>query len=89
MAKRYAKALSVDQISGLPDSKIDTTEIPVLDEAFWSNARLVQPDRTQPVTLRVKSSVVDAFKADGKGYQTRMNAVLESYAAAILKRGAL
>lgn len=41
---------------------------------------LVEPDLTQLVTLRVKKSVLEAFKAEGKGYQTRMNAVLESYA---------
>ncbi len=48
---------------------------------------VVEPDLTRPVTLRVKQSVLDAYKATGKGYQTRMNAVLESYARAVLKPG--
>ena len=86
MVKRYEKALSAEQIADLPDSAIDTSDISKLDEAFWSNARFVQPDLTQPVTLRVKASVLQAFKATGKGYQTRMNAVLESYAQTILKQ---
>jgi len=30
----------------------------------------------------------EAFKATGKGYQTRMNAVLETYATAVLKERA-
>ena len=30
--------------------------------------------------------MLDAFKAEGKGYQTRMNAVLETYARAKLTR---
>ena len=37
------------------------------------------------MTIRVKQSVLDAYKALGKGYQTRMNAVLEAYARAMLK----
>jgi uncharacterized protein (DUF4415 family) len=62
-----------------PDSKIDFSDIPELDDEFWKNAKLVGSDRTEAVTLRVKRSVLEAFKAGGKGYQTRMNAVLESY----------
>ncbi len=61
--------------------------MPALGDAFWTTARLVEPDRTQSVTLRVKKSVLETYKAQGKGYQTRMNAVLESYARALRKRG--
>ncbi|MEM6612544.1 MAG: BrnA antitoxin family protein [Cyanobacteria bacterium P01_C01_bin.72] len=43
------------------------------------NAVVIQPDTTQPVTLRVKQSVLEYSKTGGKGYQTRINAVLESY----------
>ena len=32
--------------------------------------------------MRVKRSVLDFFKAPGKGYQTRINRVLESYVRA-------
>ncbi len=60
------------------DDQIDYGDIPELDDMFWKNARLVEPDRTQSVTLRVKKSVLDAYRAQGKGYQTRMNAVLET-----------
>jgi len=86
MKKPYEKELSAEEIRAMPDSDIDLSEIPELDETFWRNARLVVPDGTQSVTLRVKRSVLDAFKAGGKGYQTRMNAVLESYAQTMLKR---
>jgi uncharacterized protein (DUF4415 family) len=68
------------EIAATPDRDIDLSDIPELDETFWQNAHLIEPDRTQPVTLRIKKSVLDAYKAQGKGYQTRMNAVLETYA---------
>ena len=31
------------------------------------------------INMRLDSDVVDWFKAQGRGYQTRMNAVLRSY----------
>ncbi len=67
------------------DEQIDYSDIPELDDQFWANAQLVEPDGTQQVTLRVKKSVLEAYKATGKGYQTRMNAVLESYAKTLRK----
>ena len=40
-------------------------------------------DRTKvPVTLRLDREVVEAFRAKGPGWQTRMNAVLKEAAAA-------
>lgn len=86
MTKRYARPMTPDEIAAVPDSEIDFSDVPELDDAFWANAKLVEPDRTQSVTLRVKTSVLDAYKQQGRGYQTRMNAVLESYARAMLKR---
>ena len=68
------------------DDQIDYGDIPELDDMFWKNARLVEPDRTQSVTLRVKKSVLDAYRAQGKGYQTRMNAVLETSARSLTKQ---
>jgi uncharacterized protein (DUF4415 family) len=35
----------------------------------------------------VKKSVLDTYRSLGKGYQTRMNAVLESYAKTLRNNG--
>ena len=86
MSKRYDKELSIKELAQVPDDQIDYSDIPPLDETFWQTAELIEPDSTQSVTLRVKKSVLDAFKAGGKGYQTRMNAVLETYARSQLRR---
>lgn len=85
MPRRYAKELSPEDLSELPDSAIDTSEIPELDDTFWANARIVEPEGTEQITLRVKKSVLKAFRDTGKGYQTRMNAVLETYAETLKK----
>jgi len=86
MKKRYDKPMTAAEIAATPDRDIDFSDVPDLDDAFWRNARLVEPDRTQSVTLRVKKSVLETYKAQGKGYQTRMNAVLESYARTLTRQ---
>ena len=86
MPKKCSEPMTSDEMVAIRDGDIDYSDIPELDEAFWANARLVEPDKTRPVTLRIKSSVLDYFKAGGKGYQTRINAVLESYVKAKTSR---
>ena len=76
---RYDSPLTPEQIAAVKDEEIDFSDIPELDEDFWREAELKLPDRTEQVTLRVKGSVLAYFKASGKGYQTRINQVLESY----------
>jgi uncharacterized protein (DUF4415 family) len=72
-------------MAAVRDDDIDYSDIPELDEDFWQNSEWVEPEGTQQVTLRVKKSVLETYRATGKGYQTRMNAVLESYARTLAK----
>lgn len=87
MKPPYDRALTIDELKQVKDEDIDFSDIPELDEEFWKNATVVHPDGTTPVTLRVKTSVLEAFKAGGKGYQTRMNTVLEAYVRSMKKAG--
>ena len=48
-------------------------------ELDWSRARLVTPEPKKSISLRVDADVLEFFKNQGKGYQTRMNAVLRAY----------
>ena len=78
----YDSPLTPAQIAATKDENIDFSEIPELDETFWQQAKLIEPDLTEQITLRVKRSVLTYFRASGKGYQTRINRVLESYVRA-------
>ena len=78
----YDSSLTPGRIATIKDEDIDFSDIPELDETFWQRAELVEPDRTVQITMRVKRSVLTYFKAAGKGYQTRINRVLESYVRA-------
>ena len=71
--------LTPEQIATVEDESIDLSDIPELDDEFWERAVIVEPDRTDQITIRVKRSVLAYFKAPGKGYQTRIKRVLESY----------
>ena len=87
MMSTHKRPLDPTEIATVEDAAIDFGDIPELDETFWREARLVEPDRTQQITLRVKRSVLEYFRASGKGYQTRINRVLESYVRAQRESG--
>jgi uncharacterized protein (DUF4415 family) len=57
------------------------------DLDFWKDAKVVLPERKQPVTLRIDRDVLAWFKAQGQRYQSRMNAVLKAYVQAQRKTG--
>ncbi|MCZ7466447.1 BrnA antitoxin family protein [Rhizobium rhizogenes] len=49
------------------------------EDIDWSKAEVVFPTPKQSISIRLDQDVVDFFKSTGKGYQTRMNAVLRHY----------
>lgn len=51
----------------------------------WSKAVAVYPQPKNPVSIRLDADVLDFFKATGKGYQTRINAVLRHFMQETLK----
>jgi len=60
----------------------DSEAAPVADAAWFRRARIVLPGPKQPVSLRLDRDVLAWFKKQGKGYQTRINAVLRAYVRA-------
>ena len=45
----------------------------------WSAVKWTRPVKKSPISLRLDADVLDYFKAEGPGYQTRMNDVLRAY----------
>ena len=65
-------------MASLPDSEIDTSDIPVMTEVQWKNAPrrdLYRPVKKQ-ITARVDADVLEWLKGKGEGYQTRLNSIL-------------
>jgi uncharacterized protein (DUF4415 family) len=63
----------------MSDEEIDTSEIPPLDERFFAEAELRMPASKSSITIRLDPEVLEWFKSQGKGYQTRINSVLRMY----------
>nr|WP_330169460.1 BrnA antitoxin family protein [Bartonella grahamii] len=62
----------------MPDSAIDHRDILSLNDVFWKNAvhnPFYKPMKTV-ITVRVDSDMLAWLKSQGKGYQTRINAIL-------------
>lgn len=68
-----------ERIRAIKDEDIDFSDIPPLDEDFWQHAKrfheLYRPRKTQ-ITAKIDADVVAWLKSGGKGYQTRINAIL-------------
>lgn len=53
------------------------------EDAFdWTNAVVVQRPGKEAVSIRLDDDLLEFFRAGGKGYQTRINAVLRAYVKA-------
>ncbi|HIA8053559.1 TPA: BrnA antitoxin family protein [Escherichia coli] len=60
------------------DEEIDYSDIPPSSDEQWSNAergKFYRPLKTQ-VSVRIDADVMEWLKRPGKGYQTRLNAIL-------------
>ena len=66
-------------IKNIKDEDIDYSDIPELDEKFWNNAELRMPEPKKGVFIRLDADILDWFKEQGRGYQTRINSILRSY----------
>jgi uncharacterized protein (DUF4415 family) len=66
------------EIETIPDEDIDYSDIPEATEDFWRRAELQMPRPKKAVYVRLDADVVEWLKSKGKGYQTRMNAMLRA-----------
>lgn len=79
-----AKSMSDEEIERRAASDPDAGAIP---PGFWDDAEVVEPEGTEQVTLRLPKRVLRHFRATGRGYQSRISAVLASYVDAQRRRG--
>jgi uncharacterized protein (DUF4415 family) len=63
------------------DEDIDKSDISPIPAEFWAQAKVVVPEK-KPISIRVDEDVLQWFRQQGKGYQSRMNAVLRAYVQA-------
>jgi uncharacterized protein (DUF4415 family) len=69
-------AKEIEDLRRMKDDEIDLTDIP--ETADWSKAvigKFYRP-RKKSLTIRIDADVLAWLKAQGRGYQTRINALL-------------
>jgi uncharacterized protein (DUF4415 family) len=73
-----AQLTNLKRLAAGPDREIDTSDAPELTDAQWKKAergRFYRPLKRQ-ITARVDADVLDWLQSQGKGYQSRINAIL-------------
>ena len=66
------------KLAKMKDADIDFSDIAELDDSFFEQAELHVPPK-QAVTMRLDADVLEWFRQQGKGYQTRINRLLRAY----------
>ena len=82
-----AQKAELAALAAKPDSEIDYSDSPPRTEAFFKNAmqgRFYRPTKTS-TTVRIDSDVLAWLRSQGKGYQSRINAILRREMLASIK----
>ena len=79
--KKLNKKTQTDwkKLRRMKDSQIDYSDIPPINFEELGEGQLQLPIAKSPLSIRIDQDVVAFFKKGGRGYQSRMNAVLRSY----------
>ncbi len=67
------------RLDAMRDEDIDFSDIPELNEAFFKNAVIRLPKPKTKLSIRLDQDILEWFKSQGKGYQTKINAVLRAF----------
>jgi uncharacterized protein (DUF4415 family) len=80
------------RVDALPDQGMDFSDTPELTPEMFARAvvrRGLKPmARKRQLTIRVDSDVLEWYRRQGPGYQTRINALLRAYMQAHPRRSA-
>lgn len=86
MLVRRPTRLTRPEAADTPIAETAVTEAQVVNHEIdeephpdWTEEPLELPETKKAISLRVDRDVLDFFQKEGKGYQTRMNAVLRAY----------
>lgn len=83
MRKRGETRSNWAKAAALTDEEIKAQIAADPDEAGmvidWDSATIEMPQPKSTLNMRIDRDVLDYFRKTGKGYQTRINAILRSY----------
>jgi uncharacterized protein (DUF4415 family) len=72
-----------NRLDALQDEDIDLADVPEITPEMFAKAvvrrGLKPPPSKQQITIRLDDDVLKWFRAQGEGYQTRINSLLRAY----------
>ncbi|HWF11945.1 MAG TPA: BrnA antitoxin family protein [Bryobacteraceae bacterium] len=77
MSKKSIKS-DLARVDRMKDGEIDYSDIPPLDKSFFTKAAEAWPPAKQQLTIRLDADVLTWLRANGRGYQTRINRILRA-----------
>ncbi len=69
----------LEGLDAMSDEDIDRSDIPELDESFFERETVSFPPLKKQLTIRLDEDILEWLKGQGRGYQTRINAILRAY----------
>ena len=90
MSKNITKPLKNkidwDAVDSVPESDYNYDDAPEATLEFFKSAYIRVPNKTKPITMRIKADTLDFFKQKASHYQTLINNVLDAYVEAHKKQ---
>jgi uncharacterized protein (DUF4415 family) len=71
-----------ERLDAMDDNDIDLSDCPEIPAEAFARAIVrsgLPESKKKQVTMRLDSDVLDWFKSQGKGYQTKINSILKAY----------
>ncbi|HEU5431287.1 MAG TPA: BrnA antitoxin family protein, partial [Thermomicrobiales bacterium] len=77
LARRGQDQTDFERVRAMTDDDLEASiDLHEEGECDWSTVQIGVPAPKRQLTVRFDGDLIDWFKAQGPGYQTRMNAVL-------------
>ena len=74
---------TLKRLDAMKDEAIDYSDVPPLSPEMFAQALVQKGLQSAPrkaqITLRLDEDVLEWFRNQGKGYQTRINEILKAY----------
>lgn len=86
MSEKHTSSMSLEEIRKLR-GKTDWNKVKAAGDydgnsefdVDWSSIEVIQPPTKVMISLRLDPDILEFFRSQGPGYQTKINAVLRSY----------
>ncbi len=75
MSKKSIKS-DLKRIDAMTDENIDYSDIPPLGDEFFTQKTVSFSPSKQQLTIQIDQDILEWLKAEGKGYETRINHIL-------------